>query len=77
MDELFFEDVRGFPLIPYMCRGSGPATCGGKVVSDALMPAEYKDGPDWEVADFQNSYPEEVKSRVLGCWQALGFRGLE
>ncbi|KAL4893627.1 UbiD decarboxylyase family [Aspergillus ambiguus] len=73
MDETFFEDVRGFPLIPYMSHGNGSATTGGKVVSDALMPTEYTTGRDWEPADFKSSFPEEVKRRVEENWTTMGF----
>lgn len=77
MDEVFFEDVRGFPLIPYMSHGNGPRDKGGKVVSDALLPSEYTTGPDWQAADFNNSYPEEIKAKVLAKWETLGFSKLD
>lgn len=77
MDETFFEDVRGFPLVPYMGHGNGPPTKGGKVVSDALMPKEYTTGKDWENADFKHSFPEEVKRKVEDNWTKMGFRALE
>ncbi|KAJ9244953.1 hypothetical protein DTO169E5_1334 [Paecilomyces variotii] len=77
MDEVFFEDVRGFPLIPYMSHGNGPRDKGGKVVSDALLPSEYTTGPDWQAADFKNSYPEEIKAKVLAKWETLGFSKLD
>ncbi|KAK1488938.1 hypothetical protein CCUS01_14715 [Colletotrichum cuscutae] len=35
LDEYHFEDVRGFPLIPYMSHGNGNIRMGGKVVSDS------------------------------------------
>ncbi|KAF5723822.1 3-octaprenyl-4-hydroxybenzoate carboxy-lyase [Fusarium mundagurra] len=76
-DETFFHDVRGFPLIPYMGHGSGSPVQGGKVVSDALMPSEYSTGKgDWQTADFKNSYPDEIKDRVLRKWTSLGFSSL-
>lgn len=34
-------------------------------------------GADWQVADFEHSYPREVKERVLANWVAWGFRGEE
>ncbi|KAJ5622775.1 hypothetical protein N7490_011380 [Penicillium lividum] len=74
LDETFFEDVRGFPLVPYMSHGNGSPTMGGKVVSDALMPTEYTTGKDWLAADFKNSYPEELKKKVLNNWTKMGFR---
>ncbi|PYH44039.1 UbiD family decarboxylase [Aspergillus saccharolyticus JOP 1030-1] len=76
-DETFFDEVRGFPLIPYMGHGTGSPVQGGKVVSDALMPSEYTTGADWEAADFENSYPEELKQRVRAKWEEMGFRKLE
>ncbi|PNP59118.1 hypothetical protein THARTR1_01366 [Trichoderma harzianum] len=76
-DEVFFEDVRGFLLIPYMGRGTADANKGGKVVSDALLPVEYTTGKDWETADFENSYPQEIKDKVLKDWETLGFQKLE
>lgn len=72
-DETFFEDVRGFPLIPYMGHGAHSKTTGGKVVSDAIMPAEYTSGRDWVAADFESSYPEELKRKVLDNWTKMGF----
>ncbi|OWZ77215.1 cytoplasmic protein [Cryptococcus neoformans Bt85] len=76
LDETYFEDVRGFPLVPYMGHGNGSPVQGGKVVSDALMPLEYITGPDFIAADFQNSYPEELKAHVLSKWEADGFASL-
>jgi hypothetical protein len=43
------------------------------VVSDALIPVEYTTGRNWVAADFENSYPEEVKRKVLANREAMGF----
>ncbi len=72
-DEYHFEDVPGFPLIPYMSHGNGAHDQGGKVVSDCLLPVEYTTGRDWEAANFESSFPEEVKRRVCSRWESLGF----
>lgn len=77
LDETFFEDVRGFPLVPYMSHGNGSPVQGGKVVSDALMPTEYTTGRDWVPADFEHSYPEELKEKVKAKWVQMGFRDSE
>ncbi|KAJ5902821.1 hypothetical protein N7495_003349 [Penicillium taxi] len=77
MDETFFEDVRGFPLVPYMSHGNGSPIQGGKVVSDALMPTEYTTGRDFVAADFKNSYPVELQNKVLENWTKMGFRNVE
>ncbi|KAH6649038.1 UbiD decarboxylyase family [Truncatella angustata] len=73
IDEYLFEDVAGFPLIPYMSHGNGPRDKGGKVVSDALLPIEYTAGRNWEAADFKNSFPPEIQDKVLARWEALGY----
>lgn len=73
MDEYLFEEVAGFPLIPYMSHGNGKPNRGGKVVSDCLLPIEYTEGRNWEAADFKNSYPEELQQSVLERWAAWGF----
>ncbi|KAI9152314.1 Ferulic acid decarboxylase 1 [Paramyrothecium foliicola] len=73
MDEYLYEDVPGFPLIPYMSHGNGAPNHGGKVVSDCLLPVEYTDGKDWEAADFKNSYPADVQKMVLDKWSQWGF----
>ena len=73
-DELFFEDVRGFPLIPYMSHGSASPVRGGKVVSDALLPCEYTTGRTWVAADFEHSYSNSMKAQILQKWEAMGFQ---
>jgi hypothetical protein len=77
MDKTFFEDVSGFPLIPYMGHGNRPAGKGGKVVSDALIPKEYTTGRDWVAADFESSYHEEVKAKSRANWESMGFMKYE
>ncbi|PNP39876.1 hypothetical protein TGAMA5MH_08141 [Trichoderma gamsii] len=76
-DEVFFDDVLGFLLIPYMGHGNAEALKGGKVVSDALLTAEYTTGKDWEAADFKHSYPKSIQDKVLNSWERLGFKKLE
>lgn len=73
-DETFFEDVRGFPLIPYMSHGTASPVRGGKVVSDALMPSEYHGEQDWQQADFKHSYPQSLQDSVNARWtETWGF----
>lgn len=72
-DETFFQDCPGFPLIPYMSHGTAHPNKGGKVVSDALLPVEYTSSPDWELADFKHSYPQELQDKVNRAWQRIGF----
>ena len=73
-DEVFFPDVKAFPLIPYNGHGWHNPVKGGKVVSDALLPVEYSTGKNWQAADFKSSYPQELQDQVNGEWEALGFK---
>ncbi|UZJ50684.1 hypothetical protein CBS101457_000004 [Exobasidium rhododendri] len=73
MDETYFEDVSGFPLIPYMGHGNGPANRGGKVVSGAILPVEFKTGRNWDAASFKESYPQELQDSVNARWAKWGF----
>ncbi|KAF5700031.1 3-octaprenyl-4-hydroxybenzoate carboxy-lyase [Fusarium mundagurra] len=77
MDEIIYDEVPGFFLIPFMGRGNGPHHKGGKVVCDALLTAEYTTGKDWETADFDHSYPIDIKKKVIENWEKMGFRKLE
>ncbi|KAK4494643.1 hypothetical protein PRZ48_013999 [Zasmidium cellare] len=73
-DETFYEDCYGFNLIPYMGHGFGPHDRGGKVVSDALMPSEYKGEQNFQQASFLHSYPPELQESVNARWSKWGFR---
>ncbi|KAM0085540.1 Ferulic acid decarboxylase 1 [Fusarium odoratissimum] len=77
MDEYFFEDVAGFPLVPFMSHGNGSSGRGGKVVSDCLLPVEYTTGKNWEAADFENSFPPQLQETVLRRWEKFGFGSSE
>ncbi|KAF3009720.1 Ferulic acid decarboxylase 1 [Curvularia kusanoi] len=73
-DETFFQECRGFPLIPYMSHGTAAPNKGGKVVSDALLPIEYTEGPNWDISDFKSSYPKKLQDKINERWQQMGFR---
>ncbi|KAB8299096.1 hypothetical protein EYC80_001214 [Monilinia laxa] len=74
VDETYYQECRGFPLIPYMSHGTDSPVKGGKVVSDALMPSEYAKGEqDWQQASFKHSYPKELQDEVNEKWAKWGF----
>jgi UbiD family decarboxylase len=73
-DETFYEECRGFPLVPYMSHGTGSPIQGGKVVSDALMPSEYGGKQDWQQASFKHSFPQSLQDSVNARWvDSWGF----
>lgn len=73
VDEFYFEDVPAYPLVPYMSHGVSTKLTGGKVVGNCLLPEEYKGEQGWVTCDFENGYPDEVKSRVLERWSEFGL----
>jgi len=76
-DEYPFDDVAGFPLTPYMSHGGGDGHRGGKIISDCLFPMEYSTGKTFKTVDFENSYPEDVKTKVRSNWKEMGFDEVE
>lgn len=74
LDEYLYEDVPGFPLLPFMSHGNGDKRRGGKIVSDAMLPTEYTTGKKWEIASFKDSYPKTVQEKVEKDWAAMGFK---
>ncbi|KAL3484329.1 UbiD family decarboxylase [Aspergillus germanicus] len=73
MDEFHFEDVKAYPLVPYMSHGPGTKLTGGKVVANCLLPHEYNQEQMWVTCDFENGYPKDVKEKVLRRWAEFGL----
>jgi len=75
LDEHVFEHVPGFPMTPYMSHGGGESrTRGGKAIYDALLPAEYIIGCQFEEVSFSRSYPKAVREKIESNWQRWGFK---
>ncbi|KAK8149789.1 hypothetical protein G3M48_005542 [Beauveria asiatica] len=72
-DEYVYEDYTGFFLVPMMGHGTGPGFTGGKMVSDCLLPIEYKGERDYKISSFSGCYPKNVQDKVLREWKDLGF----
>lgn len=73
VDDFYFHNTLGFPLVPYQSQGEGPPDVATKIVSNCMLPVEYTTGPNWEVGDFERGFPEEIKQKVLANWSKLGF----
>lgn len=72
-DDHCFEEVRSHPLTPYMSQVPGAPRKGGKLVSDCIMASEYQKPRNFKHVDFEHSYPEDIKKKVLGNWSSMGF----
>lgn len=73
-DQYFFHDKKGFALCPFM--NLGPRNVdfmGGNVVTNCILPPQFKD-PNFTfvTCDFEG-YDEETKEQVLAKWDRLGF----
>ena len=72
-DDHLFEEVRSHPLTPYMSQYPDTPRKGGKLVSDCMMASEYEKPRNFVHVDFESSYPEEVKTKVLANWTKMGL----
>ncbi|KAK4506227.1 hypothetical protein PRZ48_004192 [Zasmidium cellare] len=72
-DEIPFEDVNAWVLLPSVAQTPGK-TRGGKVVCNCILPSEERRDRGWEEADFKGAFPLEVREKVLREWGSLGFR---
>jgi UbiD family decarboxylase len=75
LDDFVFDNVRGFPMMPYMSHGTGHPKRGGKMVTSCLLPSEYSGIRNWIPVDFNSSYPEHVKEKVESLWKTIGLGG--
>lgn len=73
-DEIPFDDVVAWKLLPSVAQSTGKAhTTGGKVVCNCILPLEERGQRGWEEADLKSAYPAEVREKVLREWDSLGF----
>ncbi|KAJ1322917.1 phenacrylate decarboxylase [Microdochium nivale] len=72
-DEYVFEDVASHPLVPYMGQIPPNPRRGGKMVSDCLLRSEYQRPRDFRAVDFETSYPQHLRDKVVKNWAAMGF----
>lgn len=72
-DEIPFEDVNAWVLLPSVAQTKGK-THGGKVVCNCILPSEERGDRGWEEADFKGAFPAEVQEKVLREWKDLGLR---
>ncbi|CAI5759354.1 unnamed protein product [Candida verbasci] len=71
-DQLFYDDVKSFPLAPFISQGPLIKTkTGGKVVTNCIFPKQFTD-PNYEftTCDF-GGYPKDIKDKVLKDWSNI------
>ncbi|KAL1571135.1 3-octaprenyl-4-hydroxybenzoate carboxy-lyase [Candida albicans] len=69
-DQVYFDDVKPFPLAPFISQGPLIKTRqGGKCVTSCIFPKQFTD-PDFKFVTCNfNGYPEEVKNKVFQNWE--------
>lgn len=72
--EYLFSDTPGIPMVPYLTAEEKRTGRGGKSVVSCLQPSQLAGVTTGELADFEHSFPDDVKSRVQADWSAYGFR---
>jgi 4-hydroxy-3-polyprenylbenzoate decarboxylase len=73
--EYVFPDAPGIPLVPYLTEEEKRTGRGGKSVVSCLQPSQLAGVTTGQTASFENSFPSDVKSRVLSNWSKFGFGG--
>lgn len=73
MQTHFYENCYGFALCPFMSHGPGPATSGGKVVSDCIFPGQYKKELLFETCNFEKGYSKDLQDKINNKWNDMGF----
>jgi UbiD family decarboxylase len=73
--EYLFLDAPGIPLVPYLTEEEKRTGRGGKSVVSCLQPSQLAGVTTGQAANFENSFPNDVKSQVLSNWSKFGFGG--
>jgi 4-hydroxy-3-polyprenylbenzoate decarboxylase len=68
-----YPDAPGIPMVPYLTEQEARTGKGGKSVTSCLLPDQLHGTTPGTTACFDNSYPEDVRSRVLENWNTYGF----
>ncbi|WP_369199454.1 UbiD family decarboxylase [Streptomyces sp. PU-14G] len=71
--EYVYPDAPGIPMVPYLTAEEARTGRGGKSVTSCLLPEQLTGHTPGIAACFDNSYPEDVRTRVLDNWAEYGF----
>ncbi|MFF4168658.1 UbiD family decarboxylase [Streptomyces sp. NPDC001744] len=68
-----YPEAPGIPMVPYLTEDEVRAGRGGKSVVSCLLPEQFEGVTRGVTASFRNSYPEDVRRRVVENWTGYGF----
>lgn len=72
MNETFLRGCQGFPADPVHVAWERPAGEGWEARVGYSVACEHTTGADWEVADFERSYPQEGQEEGFGELGGVG-----
>ncbi|WP_327658714.1 MULTISPECIES: UbiD family decarboxylase [unclassified Streptomyces] len=72
--EYVYPQAPGIPMVPYLTPEEVRTGRGGKAVISCLLPAQLAGETSGITASFRNSFPEDVRRRVVEKWEEYGFR---
>ncbi|MFF0459211.1 UbiD family decarboxylase [Streptomyces mexicanus] len=68
-----YPEAPGIPMVPYLTAEEARTGRGGKAVVSCLLPEQFEGVTRGITASFRNSFPEDVRRRVLEKWTDYGF----
>ncbi|GGY67824.1 UbiD-like decarboxylase [Streptomyces geysiriensis] len=68
-----YPQAPGIPMVPYLTPEEVRAGRGGKEIVSCLLPEQFEGVTRATTASFDNSYPEELRRRIVGDWAGYGF----
>ncbi len=68
-----YPEAPGIPMVPYLTADEVRTGRGGKTVVSCLLPEQFHGETRGITASFHNSYPEDVRRRVVENWARYGF----
>ncbi|MGI5166935.1 UbiD family decarboxylase [Spirillospora sp. CA-253888] len=71
--EYVYPDAPGIPMVPYLTEEEARAARGGKSVTSCLLPEQLEGTHRGVTASFENSFPEELRRRVVAEWAEYGY----
>ncbi|MFF1685189.1 UbiD family decarboxylase [Streptomyces sp. NPDC058254] len=71
--EYVYPQAPGIPMVPYLTEEEVRTGKGGKSVMSCLLPGQFEGRTPGTTASFANSFPDEVRQRVIDNWTNYGF----
>ncbi|MFD4647473.1 hypothetical protein ACFVFJ_15460 [Streptomyces sp. NPDC057717] len=63
-------------MVPYLTEEEVRTGRGGKSVMSCLLPGQFEGRAAGVTASFANSFPDDVRQRVIENWADYGFPGV-